>query len=63
MKQLNSGKAPGPDTIPAEQYKHSAIACEELYQFITAIWESEDIPEEFVIGEMMMINKKMLNDD
>ena len=62
MKKLSKGKAAGPDEIPIEQYQSSERACKELQNLITLMWETEDIPDEFVIGDMMMLYKKKSKD-
>ena len=63
VKRLKTGKAPGPDAIPIEQYKNSDEACSELYYLLSTMWENEMIPDEFVLGEMMMMYKKKCKDD
>ena len=62
VKHQKKEKATGPDDIPIEQYQHSKKACEELHQVILTIWDSEDVPEEMVLGDMMMIYKKKSKD-
>ena len=62
VKQLNKGRATGPDEVPIEQYQCSETACQELHELITTIWESEEVPDELVLGDMMMIYKKKSKD-
>ena len=62
VKKLSNGKGTGPDEVPIEQYQSSEIACEELWQVIQSSWETEEIPEEFVLADMMMIYKKKSKD-
>ena len=63
VNQLTKGKATGPDEVPIEQYQASQRACEELKNVIVSIWESEEIPESLVLGDMMMIYKKKSKED
>ena len=63
VKHLKCNKAPGTDDIPIEQYKVSDRACEELLYLIKLIWIEEEVPEDFVLGEMMMFYKKKCKDD
>jgi hypothetical protein len=58
VKLLKSNKAAGPDEIPIEQYKNNDIACTELHQLISTMRSEEYIPEDFVLGEMLMFYKK-----
>ena len=48
IKQMSSGKAPGPDTLPAEVFKsggHTLLPkLTELYQ---SFWQEEILPQEF----------------
>ena len=60
--KLSRGKASGPDDIPIEQYQLSSSACEELHKVLVMIFETEDVPEEFVTGDMLMLYKKSSKD-
>ena len=62
IKKLSKGKAAGPDGIPIEQYQSSQSATEELHKIIATIFETEDIPTEFVTADMMMLYKKKSKD-
>ena len=62
VKKLNKGKAAGPDGIPIEQYQSSQNATEELHKIIVNIFETENIPNEFVTADMMMLYKKKSKD-
>ena len=63
VMQLNSGKATGPDLTPIEQYKHCATARTELYHLITTMWDNEQIPEDFVLADMLMLYKRKGKDN
>ena len=63
VKQLKSGKAPGPDTIPVEQYKASPEATLELFELITSIHDTETMPDEFVFGDILLFYKKKSKND
>ena len=54
-------KATGPDGVPIEQYKHSRSALNELFNVLLAIWRSEEIPDSFVLADMLMHYKKKDN--
>lgn len=56
--KLSKGKGTGPDEVPIEQYQSSNLACEELLRVIRSTWDTEIMPEEFILGDMMMIYKK-----
>ena len=58
VKSLKPRRAPGPDEVPIEQYKNNDIACTELHKLISMMWSEEHIPEDFVLGEMLMFYKK-----
>ena len=62
-KRMKSNKSPGPDTIPAEQIKTSDVAISELHLLLSAIWNQEVLPEDFVLGDMLMHYKKKSKDD
>jgi len=55
VKKLSKGKASGPDEIPIEQYQSSDIACKELHNLIVSIFETEEVPEDLVTGDMLMM--------
>ena len=63
VKMLKTSRAPGPDEVPIEQYKNNDIACTELHQLISMMWSEEYIPEDFVLGEMLMFYKKKCKDN
>ena len=63
VKKLKKGKAVGPDGIPVEQFHANDRACRELHDLILTIFESEEVPEELVLGDMMMIYKKKDKND
>ena len=63
VKKLKSGKACGPDKVPVEQYKASDEATTELFSLLTNIWDTETMPEDFVLAEMLMFYKKKCKND
>ena len=63
VKKLKSGKAPGPDTIPVEQYKASPEATAELHELISSIHDTESLPDEFAFGDILLFYKKKSKDD
>ena len=63
MKKLKTSKAPGPDNIPIEQFKASYSAVNELYSHILMIFSSEEIPDDFVLADMMLLYKKKCQND
>ena len=62
VKKLKSGKAPGPDTIPVEQYKASPEATAELHELISSIHDTESLPDEFAFGDILLFYKKSKDD-
>ena len=58
VSQLKSGKAPGPDRVPIEQYKNNNTAITELHHVLLQMWREEQIPEDFVLGEMLNLYKR-----
>ena len=59
LSQLASGKAPGPDAIPAEVLKnggHSLIS--GLHTLLKTIWEAETTPQDFRNGTLVKLFKK-----
>ena len=57
---MKKGKATGPDSIPAEFWKKSALANTELYFFLKNVWEHECVPKMLVLVlcAFVMIYKK-----
>ena len=41
VNNMKKGKAPGEDRIPAEVWKHSKVAKEALFAFLSAVWRKE----------------------
>ena len=62
LTKMKSGKAPGSDGIPVEQYRNST-AVSELHHLLQRIWEEEDIPDDLVLGEMLNFFKKKDKDN
>ena len=62
LKSTKSGKAPGPDEIPAELYRNKT-AIEELHHVLQQIFDTEDIPSDFLLGEMLNFFKKKDKDN
>ena len=52
LKLTKSGKAPGPDEIPAELLRNQT-AINELHHVLQLVFETEDIPPDLVLGEML----------
>ena len=63
VKQMKCGKSTGPDTIPVEQFKASDAAKEQLHSFLSNIFNSENLPSDFVMGDMMLFYKKKCKDE
>ena len=63
VKKLKLGKVCGPDKVPIEQYKASDEATTELFSLLTNIWDTETMPEDFVLAEMLMFYKKKCKND
>ena len=55
---LNSGKAPGADSIPVEVYKEGGTALtEKLHQLIQHIWQHETVPQDFKDASIIHLYK------
>ena len=63
VKHMRSGKATGADEIPAEVFKHSAVAKEMLFKFLKKVWDKEHVPAALAVGIFVMIFKKGSHDD
>ena len=59
IKKLKSGKAPGPDDIPAEALKADVeTTVELLHPLFQKIWEEEQVPTEWKEGLLIKLPKK-----
>ena len=56
--RMKNNKATGADGIPAEVWKHSAVANEMLLLFLQLIWRKEYIPPELIVCVFVLIYKK-----
>lgn len=57
IAKLSSGKACGPDGIPGEVYKYVPVCSETLTMLLQCIWESADVPADFVKAVFVMLYK------
>ena len=56
---LRSGKAAGPDEIPAEAIKADIeTAVQMLYSLFSKIWEKEEVPAQWKEGIIIKLPKK-----
>ncbi|VDO63454.1 unnamed protein product [Schistosoma margrebowiei] len=59
IKQIKSGKAAGPDNIPAEALKSDIeVTTNMLYLLFKKIWEEEQVPMDWKEGHHAKIPKK-----
>ena len=59
VKGLKNNKAPGPDGIPAEIYKHGGqYMLHRLHQFITTAWTSKQLPQQWKDANIVTIFKR-----
>lgn len=59
LKQSKNGKATGPDEIPVELIKvMSEVSTKELTELFNAIYDSGNIPEEWLLSTFVTIPKK-----
>ena len=59
IKQLQNGKAVGPDNIPAEALKADVeTMVERFYSLFEKIWEEEQVPSDWKEGYLIKIPKK-----
>ena len=57
LNKTKLGKAPGPDGNPAEVFRNNT-SIQELNHLLQRIFDTEDIPPDFVLGEMLNFYKK-----
>ena len=55
-------KATGPDGVPIEQHQYSQTAIYELHNILLSIFQTEVIPDDLVLADMMMHYKKKCKD-
>ena len=55
-------KATGPDGVPIEQHQYSQAAIHELHSILLSIFQTEVIPDDLVLADMMMHYKKKCKD-
>ena len=58
IKHMKKGKATGPDSIPAEVWKGSTLASNELFFFLRHVWDQECIPKTLVLCIFVMLYKR-----
>ena len=59
INSLKNNKSPGIDGIPGEILKHGGGSLHhQLYQLITAIWETEEVPQQWRDSRIISIYKK-----
>lgn len=59
IKTLKSGKAPGPDGIPAEAIKADlSTSTDMLHSLFTKVWEEEKVPENWKEAVIIKLPKK-----
>ena len=62
IKQMTSGKAPGPDAIPAEVYKTGGETIRnQLTSLFQSMWNEEQLPQEFRDATIVHIYKRKGN--
>ena len=63
LSKMARGKACGPDAIPAELYKHSAVCRGMLQHLLQKIWLTEEVPVEFAKASFVMLFKNKGSSD
>ena len=59
IASLKNNKSPGPDSIPAELFKHGGEKLVDvLHNVIVRVWQSEILPEEWLNGALCPLHKK-----
>lgn len=62
IKQMTTGKAPGPDAIPAEVYKTGGeTICSQLTCLFQSMWHQKHLPQEFRDATIVHIHKRKGN--
>ena len=55
VKSMKNSKAPGVDAIPAEVWKNSEAAKDELFEFLREVWNKEQVPPNLAVCVFIMI--------
>ena len=55
---MKNSKAPGADMIPAEVWKNSTVAKEALFEFLSAVWNKEEVPQNLAVCVFVLIYKQ-----
>ena len=59
INSLKNKKSPGPDGVPGEVLRHGGTELhQKLYQLITAVWEAEDVPQQWKDARIVSIYKR-----
>ena len=58
VKSMKNNKAPGVDAIPSEVWKNSEAAKDELFKFMSEVWNKERVPPNLTVCVFIMIYKK-----
>ena len=57
VNSMKKSKAPGPDGIPAEVWQNSAVAREQLFQFLQKVWNKEEVSANLSLCLFIMMFK------
>ena len=57
IKHLKVGRATGPDGIPSEVFKYCPEIKNELFHFISYLWDEEVVPQDLVTANCHMLYK------
>ena len=58
MKRLKSGKATGPDGVPAAVYKNCPLIENELFRLLQFMWDEEVVPKSLTTTKFHMLFKQ-----
>ena len=57
INNMKKSKTPGPDGIPAEVWQNSAVAREQLFQFLQKVWNKEEVSANLILCLFIMMFK------
>ena len=57
IKRLKTGKATGPDNIPAAVFKHCPLINDELFRLLRFMWDEEVVPQSMATAKFTMLFK------